>query len=310
MDIALVTWSGLPDLFPDDRPLAQALAAAGLDVGVVCWDDPGFDWSSTRIALLRSPWDYYRRAEEFLSWAERTAAVTSLVNPWPLVRWNLHKGYLADLAARGAPVVPTALVRRSPEYRAGTYARLLAERGWGDAVVKPAVSADSWETVRVAAGEPQRGEAHLARLLPERDMLVQPYLPSVEAAGERCLVFLDGQFSHAVRKNALTLGGRWTDLPEGVPVAAAADELAAAARILAAAWDSAGVAGPGGTLYARVDLARDAAGRPLLLELELAEPTLFLADAPAAVSRLAAALGRLAAERRTAGSPPGPPDSG
>ncbi len=294
MDVALVTWSGLPDLFPDDRPLAAALAAAGLDVGIACWDDPAFDWSATGLALLRSPWDYYRRPAEFLAWAEGTAAVTRLLNPLALVRWNLHKGYLVELAARGAPVVPTALVRRSPEYGAGTFSRLLADRGWGDTVVKPAISADSWETVRVLASEPQRGEAQLARLLPERDMLVQPFLPSVESAGERSLVFLDGKFSHAVRKNALTLGGRWAGLPEGVAVAAAADELAAAEQVLAAAWESAGVSGPAAALYARVDLARDAAARPLLLELELIEPTLFLAEAPAAVERLASAVAALA----------------
>jgi hypothetical protein len=108
MDVALVTYSELPDLFPDDRPLAQALAAAGLEVGIVRWDDPVFDWSSTRIALLRSPWDYYLRTGEFLAWAESAAAATCLLNPLPLVRWNLHKGYLVELRAAGAPVVPTA----------------------------------------------------------------------------------------------------------------------------------------------------------------------------------------------------------
>ena len=101
------------------------------------------------------------------------------------------------------------------------------------------------------------------------------------------LVFLDGEFSHAVRKNALTLGGRWAGLPEGVPVEAAADEVAAARRVVAAA-------GLGGALYARVDLTRDAAGKPLLLELEATEPTLFVADAPAALERLVGAVGRLA----------------
>lgn len=286
MDVALVTWSGLPDLFEDDRPLARALAAAGLDVGIVRWDDSDFDWTSTAVALLRSPWDYYRRADEFLAWAARAAAATRLVNPLPLVRWNLHKGYLIELAASGAPVVPTALLRRAANYRPDTFAHLVAERGWGDTVVKPAISADSWETIVVRTAAPERGEEHLARLLPERDMLVQPFLPSVETYGERCLVFLDGVFSHAVRKNALTQGGRWTELPEGAPVEAAEDELAAAERVLAAA-------GAGRALYARVDLTRDAAGDPLLLELELAEPTLFLAERPAAIAWLVRRLAEL-----------------
>ncbi|MEO7794185.1 MAG: hypothetical protein ABIV06_05370 [Thermoanaerobaculia bacterium] len=283
IDVALVTWRELPELFPDDQPLARALTAAGLDVGIVSWDDPGFDWSSTRMALLRSPWDYYHRAEEFLAWAERAAEATLLVNPLPLVRWNLHKGYLVELASAGVPVVRTAVVRRSQGYASGGYAALLAHHGWRDTVVKPAISADSWETIVVRADVPERGEEHLARLLPERDMLVQPYLSSVETYGERCLVYIDGRYSHAVRKNALTLGGRWAGLPEGAPVEAAADELATAECVLAAARAATGVRD---ALYARVDLTRDASGAPLLLELELTEPTLFLADAPAGLERL------------------------
>ncbi len=293
MDIALVTYSELPDLFPDDRPLAIALASAGLAVGIVRWDDPDFDWSTTRIALLRSPWDYYRRYEEFLAWAERTAGATCLLNPLPLVRWNLHKSYLVELAAQGAPVVPTAIVPRGAvtgtRDGAGPYARLLAAHGWGDAVLKPAISADSWETIVVRRGEPERGEAHLARLAPERDLLVQPFLESVETYGERCLIYVEGTFSHAVRKHALSLGGRWAGEPEGVPVAAAADELAAAERVLQAAWAATGARS---ALYARVDLTRDDDGRPLLLELELTEPTLFLEGAPAGLSRLVEALVR------------------
>jgi hypothetical protein len=291
MDVALVTYSELPDLFPDDRPLAQALAAAGLEVGIVRWDDPVFDWSSTRIALLRSPRDNNLRTREFLAWAESAAAATCLLNPLPLVRWNLHKGYLVELRAAGAPVVPTAVVPRGTATGGGFYRELLAAQGWRDAVVKPAISADSWETILVPEGEPEKGEAHLARLAPERDLLVQPFLRSVETYGERCLVYLDGEFSHAVRKNALTLGGRWAGLPEGAPVAAAPDERAAAETILAAAWAAAGFpTGRQGALYARVDLTRDDDGQVLLLELELTEPTLFLADAPVGLARLVEAL--------------------
>jgi O-ureido-D-serine cyclo-ligase len=120
---------------------------------------------------------------------------------------------------------------------------------------------------------------------------VQPFLPSVEASGERCLVFVEGTYSHTVRKNALTRGGRWAGLPEGVPVAAAADELAAAGAVLAAAQAALGAAAEP-WLYARVDLVRDGGGRPLLLELELVEPTLFLADHPAGLDRLVAGIER------------------
>ena len=280
MDVALVTYSELLDLFPDDRPLRDALRGAGLEVGIVSWDDPEFDWATPRLTFLRSPWDYYRRPDEFLAWAEHAASRTELVNPLAVVRWNLHKSYLVGLAERGLPVVPTTLLRRGTVV---SYRELVAGRGWSRAIVKPAISADSWETHAVAAGDATTGQSLLDRLLPEHDLLVQPFLESVETYGERCLVFLDGAFSHAVRKNALTRGGRWTDLPEGVPVEAAGDEIELAQRIVAAA-------GLEGCLYARVDLTRDDQGAPLLLELEATEPTLFLEDSPSGLARLTAAL--------------------
>jgi glutathione synthase/RimK-type ligase-like ATP-grasp enzyme len=284
IDVALVTYADLLDLFPDDRPLEAALRSAGIETRAIAWDDPSFDWMETRIAFLRSPWDYYRRPDEFLAWAGHAAAATRLVNPLAVVRWNLHKGYLLDLERRGVPVVPTELLRRSRETT--DFAALISRRGWNaGAVVKPAISADSWETVFVPPGDPAAGQRQIDRLIGERDLLVQPFLASVEDHGERCLVFLDGDFSHAVRKNALTLGGRWTGLPEGAPVEAAADELATARAVVAAA-------GLGDALYARVDLTRDERGRPLLLELEATEPTLFLADAPAGLARLVDAIRR------------------
>ncbi|GMU64080.1 MAG: ATP-grasp domain-containing protein [Acidobacteriota bacterium] len=289
VDVALVTWRELPELDSDDRPLAAALRARGHQVAIVAWDDAGFDWATARLVLLRNPWDYYRRFDEFLAWAARVDAVASLWNPLAVLAWNLHKGYLVELARAGVPVVPTELVRRGSDF---DLASLVAHRGWRRGVAKPAVSADSWETVAFDSGDLADAEAMIERRLPERDLLVQPFLESVESDGERCLVFLDGAFSHAIRKNALTRGGRWAGLPEGTPVAADEDELAVAHRVLAAA-------GFADLLYARVDLVRDAAGRPLLLELELAEPTLFLADHPAGLERLLAGI-----ERRLAARPP------
>lgn len=283
LDVALVTCRDLPELDPDDRPLAVALEQRGLAVSIVAWDDPDFDWSTTRLALLRNPWDYFQRLDEFLSWGQRIETATRLENPLAIVRWNLHKGYLVELAGRGAPVVPTTLVRRGK--RLDVAARAVAN-GWTGVVVKPAVSADSWETHVVPATDLTAAQAHCDRLAAERDVIVQPFFETVESYGERCLVYLDGSYSHAVRKNPITRGGRWAGLPEGTPVVAEPAEIAAAERVLAAA-----ALGP--LLYARVDLVRDAEGAPRLLELELAEPTLFLADSPSGLARLADAVVRL-----------------
>ncbi|HRS36853.1 MAG TPA: hypothetical protein P5199_10260, partial [Thermoanaerobaculia bacterium] len=109
MRIALVTSAALPALDPDDRPLIPAFAALGARAEPVRWDDPAAVWTDFAAVLLRSPWDYFHRLDEFLAWCERTAAAVPLFNPPALARWNLDKRYLLALARQGAPVVPTAL---------------------------------------------------------------------------------------------------------------------------------------------------------------------------------------------------------
>lgn len=288
VDVALVTCAERPGLDADDEPLARALAERGLATEARVWDEPGADWSAVRLAVLRSTWDYYLRRDEFLAWAERTSAATTLLNPLEVVRWNTHKGYLRALGARGAPVVPTVYVDAGSRPVLG---EILAREGWARAVVKPAVSADSFGTVRVATDALAEGQAHVEALAARGDVMIQPYLAAVETYGERCLVFLDGQLSHAVRKRSLFQGGRHAG-PEGIAVAPAPDEAETARRVLEVAQGEK-------LLYARVDLARDDAGTPLLLELELVEPTLFLRSAPGAADRLADALvARLAQRRR------------
>jgi hypothetical protein len=282
MRIALVTCRRLPDLDPDDRPLAAALAGRGHAAIPAIWDDPAIRWDGFDIAMLRSPWDYFHRRDEFLLWAERVAAVTRLWNPLALVRWNSHKRYLVELREQGAAVIPTEIVTAGS--RLDLRARMSAN-GWTRAVVKPAVSADAFGTILVAADGIDAAQAHADQLLAERDIMIQPYFASVEEPGERCLIHIDGRFSHAVRKRSHFLGWRHVG-PEGVAVEAADDEHAAAALVLRLAAAK-GTAAP---LYARVDLARDDAGRPCLMELELVEPTLFFGGAPGAAERMADAL--------------------
>ncbi len=281
MDVILATASTLPRPDEDDAPLRAALAERGLSAQTCAWDDPAVDWAQARVCVIRSTWNYVRSHARFLGWVESCAAVTRLWNPAAIVRWNSHKRYLLELMQAGLPVVPTRLVP------AGGVADLVELAGdWTEVVIKPAVSAGSFSTVRVARADfASAGQAHVDGLLAgAHDVLVQPFLRSVESYGERALVWIDGALTHAVRKSP-----RFAGDPQRVSeaVAIAPDEAALAESILAAV-----VRQP--LLYARVDLARDERGRPCLMELELIEPSLFLDRSPVALARLAAAIQRLA----------------
>ena len=285
-DVFIASASQLPRVDEDDAPLRAALAAAGVAAATRAWDDPTVDWGAARACVVRSTWNYVRHCDAFLDWAARCAAATQLWNPLPVVRWNSHKGYLGELGRAGLPVVPTRLCLRGQPGAAGSDLAALAA-GWDQVVIKPAISAGSFRTLRIGPHELDRGQQHLDLVRSEQDALVQPYLSSVEDYGERALVWIDGALTHAVRKSPRFAGD--AQRVSGA-VAIAPDEAALAERILAHVSAQRGWPAPAPLLYARVDLARDADGRPCLMELELIEPSLFLTRCPEALARLAAAI--------------------
>lgn len=285
-DVVFVTYSAAPELDPDEAGLGRACTELGMRWRAIPWDDRRFDWSSTRLALIRSPWDYTRRRGEFLGWCERVAGLTRLENPLDVLRRNSEKSYLLDFAARGVPTIPTIL--HEPSCHADPEA-LMAARGWREVVVKPVVSAGGWRTYRFRVGERSHARVQARRLLRTSRCLIQPFLPSVLESGERALVFLDGHFSHAIRKRSIFDAPH---VPFRFAVQPEPDELALATRALAAEAAA-------DLLYARADIVRDEQGAAVLIELELVEPRLFLGAAgPEAAGRLAAGIAaRLGARR-------------
>ena len=284
--VGLATAAEVGELDDEGRLLADRLIAHGALAEPAVWDDPDVDWARFDVVVLRSTWDYAPRRGEFLAWAEHVAAVSRLENDLARVRWSTDKAYLLDLEAAGVPVVPSAFV----EGPTTDHPFLGVEH-----VVKPSVSAGSQDTLRLAAGDSEASRTHLAAIHASgRTALVQPYLGAVDELGETALVYLRGEFSHAARKGPLLAPGG--GLVPGLfaeedisAVTATEDQLAVAARALAVAGTLAGaVAGP--PLYARVDLLPDPARGPVLLELELAEPSLFLLLEPDAADRLARAI--------------------
>ncbi len=262
-----------------DLPLARtAFSDAGLAVDLVQWDDPSAHWDAYDLFVVRSCWDYAWRLREFLAWADR---VPRLRNPAGVLRWNVDKTYLRDLEAAGCPVVPTVW---SP-----TSASDLPDAAeW---VVKPSISAGSRDTARWST--PQDVLRHVAELVEVgRTAMVQPYISAVDSAGETALLHIGGSFSHAVRKGPLLQRG------EGVRqdrdsrgdlrrTTARSEQLEVARAALAAVDDVHGQ--DARLLYARVDVVDGPDGMPLLLELELTEPSLFLPQSDGATARLVAA---------------------
>jgi hypothetical protein len=264
--VAIATAAELPDLDDDGPALLAALAALGVDAEPAVWDDPDIDWGAFDLVVIRSTWDYVDRYDQFLAWLES------------------DKRYLAELTAAGLPVVPTTWAEPGQSY----------ELPPGEIVVKPAVSAGSRDTSRYLPEQAADAREHVDRLLAEgRTVMLQPYVSSVDARGETALLYLGGEYSHAIRKGPLLTVG-------AAPVEGlfAQEDIQAreATPIEREVGDRALAAVPGGRAglrYARVDLVEDDAGDPIVLEVELTEPSLFLDFCPGSVKRLAAAIAGL-----------------
>jgi len=293
--VALAFCDPYPPVADDEGPLRDAFAALGATVSTPAWD-AAIDWSRFDAVLLRCTWDYHERADEFLAWCHATSRVTRLIHGPGVVGWNLDKRYLAALAARGLPIADTIWVGPvlggADGVDAVTAIREARDRGWTRAMLKPAVGANAWGTLRFEVRSEdavERAREHLDR--PEwrgTPFLMQTYLTAVETEGELSVVVIDGVPTHGVRK--IPAGGDYRvqedwgarDMiwdPDG-------EALELARRAIAAAREVTGE----DLVYGRVDLLRDAGGRLVLNELELVEPSLFFRHGPHAATRLARAV--------------------
>jgi glutathione synthase/RimK-type ligase-like ATP-grasp enzyme len=283
--IAFVTYEGLPELNADDRRAAVALEDLGLRAEAVRWDDPRVDWLGYGAVVLRSTWDYHRRIDEFHAWIDRMEAIgTRLWNPPRVLRWNADKRYLARIAHPSLAPPPTAMLERGSVVNLPA---LLRERGWSEAVLKPAISADGFSTEGTSLDRAASDQGVLDDMLGRGDVIVQRLVPEIRTNGEISMMFFSSVFSHAVSKRPQAgefrvqerLGGK---IARACPPSWLVEHAHALLDVHAQ-----------GYLYARVDVVATAE-RFVLMELELLEPSLYLEHHPPSARAFALAIQRIA----------------
>lgn len=258
--------------------LRSALVAARCDPVLVVWDQDDATEYGLDLVLVNYCWGYVSRRSEFLAWAEQVATRSLLVNPVRALRWNSDKIYLADLAAAGVPVVATTFVRPGQSWSAPA----------ADYVLKPSVGGGGWWTARYAHSAREAAERHVAMLhAAGQTVMLQPYQRAIDTTGETAVVFFGGEVSHAVHKAALLeadvglTDALWQR--EVITPAAATEAHLEVAKLAMEAV----VGCVGETVYARVDVIDGNDGTPVVLEVELVEPSLFLPTADRANARFA-----------------------
>ncbi|GAC1420418.1 MAG: hypothetical protein NVSMB64_29420 [Candidatus Velthaea sp.] len=289
MTIGFVTSTELAEITPDDALIVAELAEMRVCVRSVVWDggEPPQDLDAL---VLRSPWNYHLTPEAFLTWVDRASESAVVCNDPRLIRWNAHKNYLLELEHSGIAVAQTVLCK---QHEVSSLRAIMDDHTWDTVVVKPAISASSYMTSIVGAAAHgmysdyqldgrvlKDGQALLETILQTRDAIVQPFMPEIFERGERCLIFIEGEFSHAVQKAPFTnrSGG-------GQVAIAEQQEIETGQHALSVLRET--------PLYARVDLLRGADGVDRLMELELIDPELYLRFDEASPHRFASALVQL-----------------
>jgi glutathione synthase/RimK-type ligase-like ATP-grasp enzyme len=276
---AFLTLEERGDWVIDDETAIPALEHAGWTVSTVPWSRPAVDWRGFDIVVVRSTWDYWDAPAHFFTVLESINAQTRLANPLALMRWNLSKTYLHDLAQAGVAIVPTLFIGSLTAADLASAHEAFAADGW---VLKPQVGASGIDAFlfRSANGQEQQALARLAG----QAVLIQPFRRSVIEEGEYSLFFFDGVYSHAICKRPAPGEFRSQEERGAVitPLEPAGDLRRAGALALAALEQH--------PLYARVDLVRNQQGDPELMELELIEPSLYFRTSPGAPAAFARAL--------------------
>jgi glutathione synthase/RimK-type ligase-like ATP-grasp enzyme len=275
--VALATCAAVAGTEEDDLRVIETLGRRGIVAIHAVWNDPKVDWRSFRLVVVRSTWDYIERRSAFLTWADKLPRV---FNPAPVLRWNTDKHYLADLAKAGLPVISTRFLAPGDTFKLPP----------APFVIKPSISCAAKDTARYEPGE-KAALDHVQRLQAQGcTVMVQPYLSQIETAGEVAVIFIGGAYSHSIRRSALLKAGAGPDQAQALPLNvhrydAARQELQLAEHVMRHL-----PVDPADLLYARVDLVPGRNGDPLILEVELTEPALFLAFSDGGADRLAHAI--------------------
>jgi len=267
----------------DDELAYAPLADLGWRVETISWRTPSCDWRAYDAVVIRSTWDYITDPDAFLTvLAEIERAGTPLFNALDLVRWNIRKTYLRDLAQRGVPVVPTIWRKRLVP---GEVPALIKEIGADEVVIKPVIGLNAHGVFRVNARDARQQSNELNAHYATREFMAQPFLSHVVSEGEFSLSYFNGKLSHTILKTPRAHDFRVQEEHGGVVrLVQAEPELLTAGEIALRALDSV-------PLYARADFVRANDNNGFwLMELELIEPSLYLRMDTEAPGRFALAL--------------------
>ncbi|MCT4643057.1 MAG: hypothetical protein N4A33_12270 [Bacteriovoracaceae bacterium] len=257
MMLYVLTSKNLPNLCSDDNDLLKELKERGITSSVVVWDQ--FDIPANSYVLIRTIWDYADKKEKFkrllYDFSDKNI---KCFNDVETLLWNMDKSYLLELEEKKCNIVPTRIVKK---FKLND----LSCCGFDyPLVIKPLVGASGINTFMLKSSN---HNIDLSSLI-SADVIIQPFMSSIQKLGEYSFIFFDGRFSHAVLKKAKEGEFRVQDdhggtVKEYIPTQWQLEEVK---RMLEKVQRK--------FLYARVDVVLEGSTF-YLMELEVIEPELF-----------------------------------
>jgi glutathione synthase/RimK-type ligase-like ATP-grasp enzyme len=279
---AFLTLSDPTGFVIDDDLAHEPLQRRGWQVETIPWNKTGIDWARYDIAVIRSTWDFQLHPQAFLeTLAGIRRAGTRLENSLDIVRWNMQKTYLRDLATRGVLILPTLWRER---LRPRELLPLFEELGSDEIVIKPVMSGNAQGAYRLDRSRAHSQAVEIEAYYATKPLMVQPFESQVVSEGEYSLFYFNGTYSHCVLKVPKPGDFRVQEEHGGDIRAVNAEPalLEAAVATIAALTAT--------PLYARADFVRHDANSFRIMELELVEPALYLRMDAGAPARFADAI--------------------
>lgn len=269
------------NVFTEDNLVKEALLEKKMRVTRKSWDDQYFDWSSAKFLLFRTTWDYFDRFQEFSNWLNKVSQLCILLNSEKIIRWNLDKHYFLDLQKKGVLVCETHFIEKGNK---DTLQSICNKQKLKDIVLKPCISGAARETYKISTHNIQDFEETFRRLISQEAMMLQPFQENIVLLGEISMIFINGNFTHAVLKTAKEGDFRVQDDFGGTvkDYSPTPEEIEFGEKAVKSC--------PELPIYARVDVFLDNNKNLALAELELIEPELWFRNCPNSAKKLAEAI--------------------
>ena len=196
--VALLSTDNLQRFKCYDKLLIAPMKKNGWLASEISWRDKSVNWNSFDAVIVRSTWDYQFDPMKFIDVLSKiNDSSAHLENDLEMMKWNMNKHYLYDLANKNILTVETIWEREFNLEKIIKYFSLL---NTNEIIIKPNISASAENTFRLKAEQLKDHRVKLESIFSTREFMIQPFMSNIISEGEYLFFYFYGQYSNAILK--------------------------------------------------------------------------------------------------------------